>query len=56
MHGLKTSLLSITMAYKLHYHPDVKRSDLPKIDAKNKDMIKRAIEKPLSTLPKTAQG
>jgi hypothetical protein len=28
------------MAYKLKYHPDVKRPALPKIDAKNRDMIK----------------
>ncbi len=39
------------MAYKLKYHPDVKRSDLPKIDAKNRDMIKRAIKERLATQP-----
>ena len=39
------------MAYKLKYHPDVKRSDLPKIDAKNRNMIKRAIEERLATRP-----
>ena len=39
------------MAYKLKYHPDVKRSDLPKIDAKNRDMIKGAIEERLATQP-----
>ncbi len=39
------------MAYKLKYHPDVKRSDLPKIDAKNRGMIKRAIENRLATQP-----
>jgi mRNA interferase RelE/StbE len=39
------------MAYKLKYHPDVKRSDLPKIDAKNRGMIKRAIEDRLATQP-----
>ena len=39
------------MAYKLKYHPDVKRSDLPKIDAKNRKMIKRAIEERLSIQP-----
>ena len=41
------------MIYKLKYHPDVKRSDLPKIDAKNRNMIKRAIEKRLATHPET---
>jgi len=40
-----------TMAYKLNYHPDVKKSDLPKIDAKNRNMIKRAIEERLTTRP-----
>jgi len=39
------------MAYKLKYHPDVKRSDLPKIDAKNRKMIKRAIEERLAIQP-----
>jgi len=32
------------MAYKLKYHPDVKSFDLPKIDAKHRGIIKRAIE------------
>jgi len=41
------------MAYKLKYHPDVKRSDLPKIDARNKGRIKRAIEDRLATQPET---
>ena len=41
------------MIYKLKYHPDVKKSDLPKIDAKNRNMIKRAIEKRLATHPET---
>ena len=39
------------MAYKLEYHPAVKKSDLPKIDAKNRKMIKRAIEKRLVRQP-----
>jgi len=39
------------MAYRLKYHPDVKRSDLPKIDAKNRDMIKGVIEERLATQP-----
>jgi len=41
------------MALKFKYHPDVKRSDLPKIDVKNRDMIKRAIEDRLATQPET---
>ncbi|MDY6854937.1 MAG: type II toxin-antitoxin system RelE/ParE family toxin [Thermodesulfobacteriota bacterium] len=39
------------MVYKLAYHPDVKKVDLPKIDAKNKVMIKAAIENRLSIHP-----
>jgi len=39
------------MAYKLKYHPDAKISDLPKIDTKNRNMIKRAIEERLATRP-----
>ena len=39
------------MIYKLKYHPNVKRSDLPKIDAKNRNRIKRAIEGRLTTHP-----
>jgi mRNA interferase RelE/StbE len=39
------------MPYRLIYHPDVKRVDLPKIDNKNKAVIKRAIEKRLATSP-----
>lgn len=39
------------MAYELAYHPDVKKIDLPKIDAKNRAMIKTAIEKRLSIHP-----
>ena len=41
------------MALKFKYHPDVKRADLPKIDAKNRGMIKRAIEDRLATQPET---
>jgi len=33
------------MVLRFKYHPDVKKSDLPKIDAKNRDMIKKAIAK-----------
>ena len=39
------------MAYRLSYHADVKKTDLPKIDNKNKAMIKRAIEERLATQP-----
>ncbi len=39
------------MTFKLIYHPDVKDVDLPKIDNKNKSMIKRAIEDRLSSNP-----
>jgi len=39
------------MAFKLIYHADVKKVDLPKIDKKNKSMIKRAIEERLTSCP-----
>ena len=39
------------MAYFLIYHPDVKKVDLPRIDEKNKSMIKRAIEERLAMQP-----
>ena len=39
------------MIYKLRYHPNVKKSDLPKIDVKNRNRIKRAIEERLTTHP-----
>ena len=39
------------MAYQLMYHADVKKVDLPKIDAKNKAMLKRAIKERLATQP-----
>jgi len=39
------------MIYKLKYHPNVKKSDLPKIDAKNRNRIKRATEERLTTHP-----
>ena len=39
------------MAYQLLYHADVKEVDLPKIDAKNKAMLKRAIKERLATQP-----
>jgi len=48
---LRSGSCGKAMAYKLKYHADVKRSDLPKIDAKNRNMIKRAIEERLATRP-----
>ena len=39
------------MAYNLIYHADVQKVDLPRIDEKNKSMIKRAIEERLATNP-----
>jgi mRNA interferase RelE/StbE len=39
------------MNYNLIYHHDVKKVDLPRIDARNKSMIKRAIEERLTTSP-----
>jgi mRNA interferase RelE/StbE len=39
------------VAYQLLYHADVKKVDLPKIDAKNKAMVKRAIKERLTTQP-----
>jgi mRNA interferase RelE/StbE len=39
------------MEYNLIYHPAVKKVDLPKIDVKNKSMIKRAIEERLTASP-----
>ena len=39
------------MNFKLIYHGDVKKVDLPKIDMKNRSMIKKAIEERLATHP-----
>jgi mRNA interferase RelE/StbE len=39
------------LAYLLVYHADVEKVDLPRIDEKNKSMIKRAIEERLATQP-----
>jgi mRNA interferase RelE/StbE len=39
------------MAYRLKYHPDVKKADLPAIDARNRGIIKKAIEKRLAEHP-----
>ena len=39
------------MTFELAYHPEVKKMDLPKIDSKNKAMIKKAIEERLAIGP-----
>jgi len=39
------------MPFTLHYHPDVRFKDLPFIDQKQKDRIRKAIEKRLLTAP-----
>jgi mRNA interferase RelE/StbE len=39
------------MSFTLHYHPAVRSDDLPLIDRKMKDRIRRAIEERLQTLP-----
>ena len=39
------------MAFSLLYHPDVKSIDLPKIDSKIKNRIKKAVETRLATAP-----
>ena len=39
------------MPFEIVYHPDVKNLDLPKLDARSKAMIKRAVEERLSTRP-----
>jgi mRNA interferase RelE/StbE len=39
------------MSFNLIYHADVKKVDLPKIDMKDRSMIKRAIEERLATRP-----
>ena len=37
--------------YNLFYHADIEKIDLPRIDNKNKSMIKRAIQERLTTNP-----
>lgn len=44
-------MYGLNMTYRLTYHPDVKRSDLPKIDSRIRKIIKRAIEERLVTRP-----
>ena len=39
------------MTFEIRYHPDVKKIDLPKIDSRNKTLIKKAIEDRLTTQP-----
>lgn len=37
--------------YELSYHPDVKAVDLPRIDRRNREMIRKAIENRLAVHP-----
>jgi mRNA interferase RelE/StbE len=37
--------------FTIRYHPDVKKSDLPKLDSQEKSTIKRAIEQRLIHAP-----
>ena len=39
------------MRFELSYHPEVKNSDLPKIDKKIRKIIRKAIEERLTTHP-----
>jgi mRNA interferase RelE/StbE len=39
------------MTFEIRYHPDVKKIDLPKIDSRNKALIKKAIEDRLTSQP-----
>jgi mRNA interferase RelE/StbE len=39
------------MPFDVIYHPDVKKIDVPKLDARSKTLIKRAIEERLATRP-----
>ena len=39
------------MPFKLHYHPAVRIKDLPLIDQRTKERIRKAIEEPLQTAP-----
>jgi mRNA interferase RelE/StbE len=39
------------MNFEIKYHPEVQKVDLPKIDIKNKAMIKKAIEERLMARP-----
>ncbi len=49
MDGLFTTLTS--MLFEIKYHSSVKDEDLPKIDRKLKDRIRKAIETRLMTAP-----
>ena len=41
----------VITVYKLIYHPDVKKTDLLKIDKKSKSILKKAIQDRLTTRP-----
>ena len=49
--GLRQNTFGSEMGYYLKYHQDVKRIDLPEIDNKNRQRIKKAIEERLTTKP-----
>jgi mRNA interferase RelE/StbE len=42
---------SLATKFEILYHPEVKNTDLPKIDSKNRAMIKKAIEERLMAEP-----
>jgi len=44
-------MYGLNMTYRLTYHPDVKGTDLPKIDSRIRENIKRAIEERLAARP-----
>ncbi|MBN1663982.1 MAG: type II toxin-antitoxin system RelE/ParE family toxin [Deltaproteobacteria bacterium] len=39
------------MSFTLHYHPDVRSEDLPLLDQKARERIRKAIEERLQTAP-----
>lgn len=39
------------MPFEVIYHPDVKKTDVPRLDARSKTIIKRAIEERLTSRP-----
>ena len=39
------------MSFKLFYHPDVRKIDIPKLDRRMQERIKRAIKSRLATAP-----
>ena len=47
----RRDLVLTGIAWQISYHPDVKAVDLPRIDRRNREMIKKAIEERLLTQP-----